>query len=417
MAVFWLAGLASPLAVYALDLWEHSIGLALLAWGIVALLAALDDERMRWWLGPLAGLAFGTAFTMRTEALVYGFVATAEVCLLLLIRHRSVARPLVLGAGVGIAMGVPVLLNQLLESRLLDSSLRTSRAQGAATVRSGGDGLRLREGLVTMLSLRESNAWATVLFGLLVVGLLALVVHKARTGAIAPSDQLLVRVAGVLVVLIFVLRFAGDGLGFVPGFLLAVPLAVVALVVGWQTATDRTVVVLALAALPLVWAFQFSGGAVPQWSGRYVLTSSFLLLVVGAAALPRLARPAAVLVIGLSVVVTACGVAWLGVRSRAIDDVGRTLAARPEPALISTVSFFLRELGPEELDHRWLSTSSLEGARQAVAVVDQAGIRELALLEVEDGTPLPTFDGWQTGHVDHKTWLGTTFRIVTYEHD
>src|SRR5690606_13033976 len=34
---FWLAGLASPLAIYALDLWEHTLGVALMGAGILLL--------------------------------------------------------------------------------------------------------------------------------------------------------------------------------------------------------------------------------------------------------------------------------------------------------------------------------------------------------------------------------------------
>jgi len=34
-AAFWIIGLASPVAIYALDFWEHSIGLALMLWGVV----------------------------------------------------------------------------------------------------------------------------------------------------------------------------------------------------------------------------------------------------------------------------------------------------------------------------------------------------------------------------------------------
>ena len=35
---FWAVGLATPVAVYALDFWEHTIGLAAMLWGVVALL-------------------------------------------------------------------------------------------------------------------------------------------------------------------------------------------------------------------------------------------------------------------------------------------------------------------------------------------------------------------------------------------
>ena len=39
-ASFWLVGLASPVAIYALDLWEHTLGLAAMAWAVVLLVDA-----------------------------------------------------------------------------------------------------------------------------------------------------------------------------------------------------------------------------------------------------------------------------------------------------------------------------------------------------------------------------------------
>ena len=42
---FWLIGLASPVTIYALDLWEHALGLALLAWAAVALVDVVEGRR------------------------------------------------------------------------------------------------------------------------------------------------------------------------------------------------------------------------------------------------------------------------------------------------------------------------------------------------------------------------------------
>ena len=50
-AAFWIIGLASPVAIYALDFWEHTIGLALMLWGVVLLLDVLD--RRAGWRGAL----------------------------------------------------------------------------------------------------------------------------------------------------------------------------------------------------------------------------------------------------------------------------------------------------------------------------------------------------------------------------
>ncbi len=72
-------GLASPVAIYALDFWEHTLGLASMLWGVVWLVrACASRERAR---GCLAGLLFGAAATMRTEALVYLVVCGGIACL------------------------------------------------------------------------------------------------------------------------------------------------------------------------------------------------------------------------------------------------------------------------------------------------------------------------------------------------
>ena len=73
----WVVGLSTPLAVYALDFWEHSLGVFLMALGVLGVLNTGNGSKRFpptvYSLG--AGLAFGFAATMRQEALVYGFVA------------------------------------------------------------------------------------------------------------------------------------------------------------------------------------------------------------------------------------------------------------------------------------------------------------------------------------------------------
>jgi hypothetical protein len=71
---FWTVGLATPLAVYALDFWEHAPGVGLALWAIVFTFDVVDGRAG--WRGALAsGALFGAAATMRTEALVYAAVA------------------------------------------------------------------------------------------------------------------------------------------------------------------------------------------------------------------------------------------------------------------------------------------------------------------------------------------------------
>ena len=91
---FWVVGLRQPVAIYALDFWEHTLGLALMLWGVV-LLARRARRRARGWRGALLArrVCFGAAATMRTEALVYLVVCDGLACLVAARRARRVAAP------------------------------------------------------------------------------------------------------------------------------------------------------------------------------------------------------------------------------------------------------------------------------------------------------------------------------------
>ncbi len=96
---FWVVGAASPIVVYALDLWEHSIGVAAMVGG-VALVLDVVAERPGRWRALAAGGLFGVAATLRTEALVYALVAVGVGAGTVWIQQGSVARAVRLGGGV-----------------------------------------------------------------------------------------------------------------------------------------------------------------------------------------------------------------------------------------------------------------------------------------------------------------------------
>ena len=62
---FWLIGLVTPVALYALDFWEHTLGLACMVWAVVLLLDVVHGER-RWPAAFAGGVLFGAAAMMRT---------------------------------------------------------------------------------------------------------------------------------------------------------------------------------------------------------------------------------------------------------------------------------------------------------------------------------------------------------------
>src|SRR5206468_8571449 len=109
---------------------------------------------------------------------------------------------------------------------------------------------------------------------------------------------------------------------FVPGFLPAFPFAIVGLFLAWREPKLRMPAAIAVLALPVVWATSFTGGASPQWGGRYVLTTSLLLGVAGIAALSAradwMSRPVAI----LCALVTLFGTINLVARSRTVRDGG-----------------------------------------------------------------------------------------------
>ena len=139
-ATFWLVGVATPLAVYALDFWEHAVGVAAMMWAIV-LLDDVVHGRAGWRAAGGAGALFGLAATMRTEAFVYAAVA-AVVVGVVICRRRSL-RDLVKLAMAGALGGVVVLgANAALERVVLGSSIRTGvpprrQVSPVATARNG----------------------------------------------------------------------------------------------------------------------------------------------------------------------------------------------------------------------------------------------------------------------------------------
>jgi len=351
---FWLIGLASPMVIYALDFWEHSVGVALMVWGIVALFDAVD-RGPSWWRGGLAGLAFGAAFSMRTEAAVYGLVATAVVCLVLLVSRRNLVGALITGATATVGMVAMVGANAALEIGVLGATFRSGRAGGAASSGGAQFALRMKEALVTSLSPFPS---LDVQSYLIAVGLALALAYLVWASA-ARRDRNLVVAAGALVVFIYLFRLS-SGLGFVPGLVATTPVAVAGVVLGWRDVRSRLVVAMAVLPLPLVFLFQFPGGAAPQWAGRYILTSGVVLAAVGMARLDRVERWVRTLLVGLSVGVAVFGVAWLSTRSHQVAAAADRLESRPEAVLISPNGFVPREFGGSYGRKHWLASGTAE---------------------------------------------------------
>lgn len=432
---FWLLGLASPLVIYALDFWEHTLGVALMAWAVVLVVDVVGGRPVPWWRAAAAGALFGTSATMRTESLVYLAVA-GVVGPLFFSPSGRVGRPkreqIVGGSGVGalLAAGavVPLVLNELLERRVIGSTIRGARVAGTALGIGDAAGSRLQEAGITLLGL-EGSSTGMVLGGM-AVGLLVFAAVRRDTAAAV------VAVVGAAVLAL--VRALAGGLGFVPGLGPAWVLpaaAAAAAATGARpepfvhaqaempasTFTNRrtarvVLLAIALGAVPLVLATQFRGGAGPQWAGRYLLVSGFLLANLGWAALegrPPVLRTAFA---GLAVATTAFGLAWLQVRSHDVDRTIAALERRPEPVLVSGVYHLAREGGATYGDKRWLTLAPTPGGTPdaAAGVLERAGVGRFASVELAVDPPrrYPGFTAAGTSTV--ALFEGVDLRVTSW---
>jgi hypothetical protein len=385
-AALAVAGLASPLAIYALDFWEHSWGVALMGWALVFLTDVVDESEAARWKAVAAGVLFGIGATMRTEAFVYGAVA-GVIAAVLVVRARRWSHVVALAAGAGSAIAV-LLAVSALEQATVGTTIRFARATSTAISATTEPTSRVEEALTTLLSLGSGRAG--VLLGLAV---LLLVVRIGRRGRANHADGSFVMFALAGMTAMYAVR-AVDGWGFVPGVVAAAPL--VALALGRVSARARYAALVAAAAVPLVIATQFTGGAGPQWGGRYLLVTSFVALCIGVALLPSLVFSARTGLIMLSAAITLGGILWLSVRSH---DVARTFDAlhdRDETLLVSSLFHLVREGGASTYDQRWLTALPNEWPEVA-RVASSFGAEQFLLVQHDrERQPVPRdFPGWE----------------------
>jgi hypothetical protein len=388
---FWLVGLASPATIYALDFWEHSLGLGLVLWGIVAVLDSTSRARVAPWVPVAAGLAFSTAAALRQEALVYGFLAGVVLVAHLFMTGRPLTA-LLRGAGMLIGTAAGLAANAAFEWWVFGTTLRAGRGGGTAAAAGTDLVVRAQEALITGVGpLSGTNASALLLAAVLLGLLLAIGV-----GADRPLVEQRVIWAGLAAVaLLVVLDLIVDGMRFIPGLAATTPLAVLGVVRGGGTGPRRAVTAVSLMALPVVWLTQFAGGATAQWGGRYTLPSAMMLLVVAVVSYDTgRARSTmrAVAIAGL--VITMVGVGWTVRRTHGFADASRALADRPEEALVFRDPFLAREPGPLGLDEQWLAAPTPELLREASEVLVGAGIEQVGYVDFDIGRAVPDLPGY-----------------------
>ncbi len=412
-ATFWVVGLASPVLVYSLDLWEHGAGLAAMTGAVAILLGTLDERP--WWTAAFAGMLLGLAAVMRNEAFVYTLVIVGVICVEHLRSRRTVLMPVLVGSAGVIGFAVSWVANLMVESSLEGPS-RGSRATGrvstvASTQLVDELGQRGREGLQTLVGLVAGDPITSVLLGGAVVAAVV-VAWWAERRADRTFALVCLGAAGAVY-----LADAFGGLGFVPGLLVAFPIAVAGLLADDRTPREGLVVVMAVVALPIVYLFQYLDAAGPQWGGRYSLTSGILLGVVGLGALASRHPVVPRALVGLSLGVTLLGFAWLVQRSHGVDEFFDDLDEVSEPLLIARQGFVLREGGAAGVGKPWLSTASEAEFSFAVDVARASGEDRFSVLEWKAVAPPGSVIPDDAVEVDRWVldFVGTPVGIVTYE--
>lgn len=390
-AAFWIVGAASPATIYALDFWEHSWGLALMLLAVAWTLDATQAHGARR-SALLAGLAFGAAASLRQEALVYGFVAGVSV----LIRRGWSGSLTTAGRQAGAmagGLGVMIAANSGLEAMLVGTARRTGRGASAAS-RIGEQLLvRVEEAIITGAGPLARDDPVSLLLGVLTV--VAIIELGRRSFLDQPS---LGRVAAVLVAIgaVVVVDVARNGLGFIPGLVASTPVAGLAVTRMWDEPDRRHLGVIALVSLPLVWAAQYTGGALPQWGGRYILLSGTLLVVVATAVCTE-DRPRRLLEVTAiaGLVVTLIGVAWTVDRTRSVAEAMRTLAERDEPVLVFHDPHLAREGGILVLDERWLAATGADARQEAADALLRLGVDEIGFVQHDQDADPIVLPGWR----------------------
>jgi hypothetical protein len=402
---FWLVGLATPVAFYSGDFWEHAPGVALALVAVALYLGGTGAIRT-----TVVGTVAGLAAVVRTEMLVYvaAFVIAALVVSQERRRIAAAWRTLPLAAG---AFASVVLLERILERVLLGSSVAAARSASNVSAAGSELGARTRDALVTSIGLRADDSRAALTLGaVLLLGLIAVAIG-VRTGR-----AIVVRAGVVVAVAVYVVR-AADGLGFVPGFVATAPLSVVGALVP-ASKRSKVLVGTALIALPFVWMFQWRGQLFAQWGGRYVLLSGVLLTIVASMAIdnPRGPCRGIAVVTMLALAASAFGVAWHVRRTNAyasaVADIERI---PPDVVIISRIAHLGREAGAFYGDHRWLTAVGPRDLVPAAVVAHRLGVDRIAVvLPPGDGGPDLTAVGYRRSGTGEVELLGFQLPVVRF---
>ncbi len=405
---FWLVGLASPATIYALDFWEHAPALALMMWGVVHAMDASEPDGS-WRSALLSGLVLGLAAAMRQEAILYGVVIGAALALRLLLSGRFLT---MLGRCVayGGAALTMVGANTLIEWWVIGKSTRSTRVSGTFVAGGGDPLLRFKEAVITGIS---PFAQATTL-NIAIAIILAFAMVQLGLRAERPEAQRPYLLIGGAVLALWIFDNLINGLGFTPGLVATTPVA--ALVAGrvWRDERHRLVGLVALGTMPLVWVFGYTGGAGPQWGGRYLLLSGALLIT----AAPTLftstnARTLLTRVAVIGFAITMAGVTFAAMRTHSNADAMRALADRDEQVILFNGGHRAREAGALNLDEQWFVTATPETRAEAGELLLDAGFTRIAYVGGWLQDSPPEVPGWTVVDKEYVPLMGDLVLAVS----
>lgn len=397
-AVFWIVGLASPIAFHA-HLWlAHSVAAA--ASGLAALLAVFALRRhWTWALGAGSAAAFAAA--LRSEGLFVGPALGAVVGALWLAKRVRFGPALVTSAALGLMPLAVWMGERAYSDAVFGSSSMTVQVESLS--RSVGGSFNAF--LITML---YSSYMESVVFWLLAAS--PVVLWHVGKRAQATGDSRPVVWVGSAVLGLLLVRLIQPDVWPIPGLWVAFPLGV--LLISQLRRSDLTALQVALPAggAVLIWlgilATQYSDGGGLEWGGRYFTVVIPLMapaLAVGLASAAtwkdraQLARLAAV----ITVVLLGIQIASLGAihnsTERFVSDLeaaGSTVSDAPRGRPIAyavdveTLSF----MTTDAFDHfDWMIARELEKYDEGLAILDDVGAREVVLI-AEPTVPDPP--GW-----------------------
>lgn len=392
VAATLLVGLATPLTVYALDFWEHTPGVFFMALGGWATLVAAERSTVRHAL--LAGAGFALAATMRQEALVYGFGAGLVLCGASIQKWRrqdvGIGRAIATCAAMALSAVAVLAASVIGEILYYGETLRSGRSAEAASATTSGIGERVSAGLVTALSpINALHPVSYLLGSVLLAGLLWLAISAERG-----DDLRRPAIVSLIVSLVMVLRVVRFGPTFIPGLVPTTVFAAAGAWFGLRRSSHRLMAALALVPVPIVFFTQYAAGAVPQWGGRYLLFTGYLLTIIGVSAMLEVNKTVFKSLVVAAVLVTATGVWFASIRTNLIEDDFDLIEAVSDGEVVVWYDpVIAREGGVNVIGQRWLTTFGSGQTDLVLEVLDVNTIDRFVFIDAA-GAEAPAFDGF-----------------------